>query len=1166
MQAAVAPPLPLARPLRAVDRSTGVPVNRLAAALTCAIVLAPAARPDIVAARQAAVETDALLVSLCEGWNTAGDEIVLAGDRIAVARRAPHDSQSATASQWLKVVASDPDLLFAAHNEWVVVYKRGTETLRRRDCRTSRTDVLPEAGALMRIAVSPGGDVAMLAEAGTIAVAGGSSAYSPTQTPIGSSPRAPKSGLAREALVAIARRTPDPATQIWWNGSQLLAIGPRTLSTTRFDGTAQRTLTRNAVGASAVAGTTLDGDGGVRRAFVLNGVLHVRRGACWDLYVGDTLTPAVRAAACHDAPDTLVSADTEHLHFRSAGSGDGATVTRPTLVAATLGGSTRDISTALAAVVRTRPAGRDGGPQRAGVDAIWARWLPADAWPDRSIQAGLRELESHGWKTLSPDGAWWVADGLAVKWDDPLDFVRVDGRSLEQLAREQRGLSAFTDAQVTAIIENNRGLVNALEGQLIAQRWLPVGALLGPPTRLPLAFEAVETLGGPVERTPEPPSNGTAGSTWPELRRVLLSCDVSRAETGTPLGPLDRLVGRGVELAGGVDLEVAKLVTASASRTLLLKAGRIWVAACGGGASAASSASEPVVRLLLADGLVVGPLVDRDQAPRTAITGVESPTQAGYRPTGSSQQPVAIKGPIVLGIQRPAWRDRAPSEEYAAHVRHWLDSIVRNRPQLGSILMPTITLRLIFVAGTDEQRRLNAIPNVTVRSAESAPAKTRRAEACPSSLSASVLRSRHEQLLRLDGVSASQRSVERTFVAIAENDVALGSTIFARANGASIWLYPDEQGQPRPMNLSEMRPVQRLEDKLHGTAISALIAATAPPVGVVTGTQPIWLDLRKPLIDLDPALAFLAARGAVLNFSVQLPAPWAGLENEASTPKWRENMLLVAAVRNPNETEHGFPLAWKGEPTVVGVGTLNADGSVPGYYSRDYVDVLAPGQQVATLDENGALVCESGTSFATAYVSAVAALLADSDTSLRMWQIRARLLATAEWSDAYRGRVKGGMVNAKRALEHLHANVLAVQIGTGATTSSENWRVVLDDRAAATLTIRGTRAVAIGQALNRDQQRIDWNKVLRLQRTGEEAGAPVYRVTFIDDADRFVVYEDARLVHRTEPIPIATIDGRDQCESLSLPGEAMQCRGTTTEQIVDYVRGIGLRSTILGFR
>jgi type VII secretion-associated serine protease mycosin len=127
------------------------------------------------------------------------------------------------------------------------------------------------------------------------------------------------------------------------------------------------------------------------------------------------------------------------------------------------------------------------------------------------------------------------------------------------------------------------------------------------------------------------------------------------------------------------------------------------------------------------------------------------------------------------------------------------------------------------------------------------------------------------------------------------------------------------------------------------------------------------------------------------------------------------DVVLVAAAGNGALTGNRvpYPAAYDG---VIGVGGIAPDGQhVPTSQTGPYVDLVAPGAQVVTTATPEGLQVADGTSFATPFVAAAAALLRQYRPELTAQQVAAQLIATADGGHAGPG-FGAGVLNPYRAL------------------------------------------------------------------------------------------------------------------------------------------------------
>jgi type VII secretion-associated serine protease mycosin len=235
----------------------------------------------------------------------------------------------------------------------------------------------------------------------------------------------------------------------------------------------------------------------------------------------------------------------------------------------------------------------------------------------------------------------------------------------------------------------------------------------------------------------------------------------------------------------------------------------------------------------------------------------------------------------------------------------------------------------------------------------------------------------------------------------------------------------------------DTRPDGTLDCVGHGTAVASLIAAGPPPGGVsfrglAPGVEIVPVRVSEQhTIDGETqgrtasAGQFAAAirwavdsgRADVLNLSVVLlrdePAVRAAIAHALA-----RDVVVVAAAGNAHGEGNPtpYPAAYDG---VLGVGAINADG-VKEEYSQvgDYVDVVAPGGGIAVAWPDGRYSVQSGTSYATPFVAATAALVRQYRPDLSAGEVARRIVATADPAPGgdRSGAYGGGVVNPYRAV------------------------------------------------------------------------------------------------------------------------------------------------------
>ncbi|MFC4052815.1 S8 family serine peptidase [Actinomadura syzygii] len=226
----------------------------------------------------------------------------------------------------------------------------------------------------------------------------------------------------------------------------------------------------------------------------------------------------------------------------------------------------------------------------------------------------------------------------------------------------------------------------------------------------------------------------------------------------------------------------------------------------------------------------------------------------------------------------------------------------------------------------------------------------------------------------------------------------------------------------------------------HGTGVAALIAGRdmsdrkIPLSGVAPQSRLYVIKHQNGDSDQEGGARLpnaireaVAGNAKVINISISTGDSPALAE--AVTFAQRRDVVIVAAAGNVRKTDGADGPAFPaGYPGVISVASLGPEGDrAETSGPRSKVDVAAPGKDVVTAWTRGGYNLQAqGTSFATAYVSGVAALVRSRRPDLDQRQVVHRILSTA---DGNVGEGTGqGMVNPLQA-------VTAVLPGEGATAS-----------------------------------------------------------------------------------------------------------------------------------
>jgi len=169
----------------------------------------------------------------------------------------------------------------------------------------------------------------------------------------------------------------------------------------------------------------------------------------------------------------------------------------------------------------------------------------------------------------------------------------------------------------------------------------------------------------------------------------------------------------------------------------------------------------------------------------------------------------------------------------------------------------------------------------------------------------------------------------------------------------------------------------------HGTHVAGIIAAKDNGIGIV-GIAPGCPLLNVKVADdsgrcqalaLAKGIVWAANNGAnVINISVEIREYSPELE-EAVNYAWSEGAIIAAAAGNDGNELPVYPAYYE---NCIAVAATEQDGNpAPLSNYGDWVDVAAPGFKIYSTLPDNSYGYKSGTSFACAYISGIAALLFD---------------------------------------------------------------------------------------------------------------------------------------------------------------------------------------------
>lgn len=216
------------------------------------------------------------------------------------------------------------------------------------------------------------------------------------------------------------------------------------------------------------------------------------------------------------------------------------------------------------------------------------------------------------------------------------------------------------------------------------------------------------------------------------------------------------------------------------------------------------------------------------------------------------------------------------------------------------------------------------------------------------------------------------------------------------------------------------------DDVGHGTHVTGVIAAVVDNIEGVAGMS--WFNKVIPIKVLDESGAgntYAVAQGIiwatdqgakVINMSLGNYAE-AQFLHDAIKYAFDRDVVLVAATGNDNTETPGYPAAY---PEVFAVSATDEHNQKAVFSNYgDYVDVVAPGENIASTYYNQQYASLSGTSMASPHVAALAAMIRSANPDLTNVEVMQLMRNTAidlgePGKDKYYGY---GLIDVKKALE-----------------------------------------------------------------------------------------------------------------------------------------------------
>jgi hypothetical protein len=271
------------------------------------------------------------------------------------------------------------------------------------------------------------------------------------------------------------------------------------------------------------------------------------------------------------------------------------------------------------------------------------------------------------------------------------------------------------------------------------------------------------------------------------------------------------------------------------------------------------------------------------------------------------------------------------------------------------------------------------------------------------------------------------------------------------------------------------------------------------------------------------------------------------LKKKLKMDEWRERLLFVTAAGNNDGDKSGEDVELFGDyafiswvsyspQNVIGVAASDpkddhllkhckpdddsTEEQACSNFSKKYVQLTAPGYRVYALGAGTEYLLGSGTSVAVPQVAAAAAMLKAMNPLLKPYQIKARLIYTADYNEDYIGdsSVWGGRLNVDRALSEPEAYVIKTN-----GIDSHVYRVDIDQNSL----ISGLHTGEVYDpdvADDRPPDSITVGQILRLHQT---------------DQGFWIVYLDRKSPWRMKMVVHADLSADAQGRSITIPCSRM---------------------------
>lgn len=316
------------------------------------------------------------------------------------------------------------------------------------------------------------------------------------------------------------------------------------------------------------------------------------------------------------------------------------------------------------------------------------------------------------------------------------------------------------------------------------------------------------------------------------------------------------------------------------------------------------------------------------------------------------------------------------------------------------------------------------------------------------------------------------------YVGVSEHDIDIKNLDLAESFGG---MLPVRANATPTAAASAGVVIRAFKDDDHGTAVASIIAgkplAFETPA-LAAGALLLAISDAEPGIGESIRQAYVNQRARIFNLSFHFGPGNVPASLKEKVEQYPDVLFVVAAgnqnVSGPDGNVcaqfEAYPVCWGDKSNVLVVTASTLDGSgmllpdtstnpvTPGAnWHPSVVHVAAPGEGFYASGRDNSYVPVRGSSFATPIVTATAAVLYGKGIRTP-WEIKQRILTTADRVAGLEGRVAFGLLNAKRAVTNLPFAVVVNQLKQESSialhdvgdlitfaTSTENFTVALSN-------------------------------------------------------------------------------------------------------------------------